>query len=111
MKKILLGFMVLGVSFVFAGNSAKVFDNKKTQTGGLIDDEVIFIYPNKKNIENITSDSALIMMNIAKEEICKAKDTRSIIVKAGMSVKYIYIGDKKTVIVKINDCKGVDLAK
>jgi len=110
MKKILLGFMIAGLTLASAQNTAKFFKKGASQSGGMFDNEVIFIYDKKDNKKDMTSQDSLdLLKNISKVKICQTKDTRSIITDAGMNVKFIYETKEGYTIIKIDDCKGIDI--
>lgn len=88
-----------------AENSVKYFEEGENKTGGVIDNEVIFIYKKEVNIDK--KGSLKILQKIAQKQLCEKKDTRMIIVEAKMSVKYIYMFEGSATIVKIDNCKGV----
>jgi len=97
------GVMVAGLK---AESCVRYFKNGKDQTGGMIDDELIFIYREETIIKNEFSLGML--KNIAKQRLCSDISARELIVKDGMSVKFIYMGKEGTVIVKIDACDGIE---
>ena len=113
MKQMINRIMVTGVMTVLlsvgiqAENTVKNFLKNENQVGGLLDNEVIFIYSDKKvaNEKNIAALSLL--KNLAQNKICEKKDTRNIVENLGMSVKFIYLNKGDATIVKIDNCKGV----
>ena len=107
MKKIVMAgvlMLLMGVS-IQAENSAQYFKKGKTQTGGIIDNEVIFTYD--KEIKIKSESDLKLLANIAKQKICSDKSARVVIDKA-MSVKYIYSGKEGVVIVKIDSCDEIE---
>ena len=86
MKKILVGFLIAGLSIASANNTAKSFKNGATQTGGVIDNEVVFMYNKEINLKD--DNSLALLTNIAKQKICTDKSAAEIIKTAGMTVKY-----------------------
>lgn len=112
MKKIIFGFLFAGITLAIAGNTAVNFKNNGSQVGGVIDNEVIYIYKNKDAGNESDTSNLKILANIAKNQICSGKDTRLIIEDAGMSVKFIYMSSQgNATIVKIDNCKGVSVTK
>jgi len=112
MKKILLGFMIAGLTLASAQNTGKFFKKGVQQSGGMFDDEVIFIYDKRDKKKDMVSDENVnLLTNIAKVKICQDKDTRVLIEKAGMNVKFIYEIKEGFTIIKIDNCKGVDVKK
>ena len=109
MKKIfsLISLLLVLSTYLSASNTSAIFKTGKTQTGGVIDNQIIFLYNKEIKVEKDFGTGVLV--NTLKKSICSAKDTRSLIVDSGMSVMYIYMGKEKYVSIKIDDCRGVDL--
>ena len=106
-KRLIAGALVLLVGVnIQAGNTAHYFEKGKTKTGGVIDNEVIFIY--EKEMKYKSESDLKIITNIAKQKICSDKSARVVIDEAGMSVKYIYMSKESAVIVKIDSCDGIE---
>ncbi len=114
MKQMMKKLMVTGVMTammisvsVQAENTVKNFVKGKDALGGFIDNEIIFIYKDKKvgNEKGVTALSLL--KHLAKSKICEKKDTRTLVEDLGMSVKFIYLNKEDATIVKIDNCKGV----
>ncbi len=92
-----------------AANSVKNFVKSNDQAGGVIDNEVIYIYMNQKIGKEKDASSLEILKRIAQEKICGMSDTRDIVGVLGMSVKFIYLYQGDVTIVKIDNCKGTKL--
>jgi hypothetical protein len=109
MKKIMLTAVMTVVwsISVQAENTVMNFVKSGTQTGGILDNEIIFIYSDKKVGKEKGTAALSLLKNIAQQKICGKKDTRSIVEDLGMSVKYIYLDKGNATIVKIDNCKGV----
>jgi len=89
-----------------ANNTAKRFLEEDGNIGGVVDNEVIYIYHNKESMKE--KENLDLLVHIAQKKICESKDTRAIVEEAGMSVKFIYLFKGGAAIVKIDDCKGVE---
>ena len=111
MKKLMVtGVMTAMISVsVQAENTVKNFVKGKDALGGFIDNEIIFIYKDKKvgNEKGVTALSLL--KHLAKSKICGKKDTRNLVEDLGMSVKFIYLNKGDATIVKIDNCKNVKI--
>ena len=109
MKKIMLIAVMTAVWSVAmqAENTVMNFVNSGAQTGGVIDNEVIFIYSDKTVGSEQNIVHLRLLKNIAQKNICREKDTRTIVEDLGMSVKFIYLHKGNATIVKIDNCKGV----
>jgi hypothetical protein len=104
MVGVLIIFMSVGGQ---ADNVVKHFEKGKSELGGIIDNEVIFIYFDKKSVNTKNKSDLKILKFIAQKKICEKKDTREIVEDLGMSVKFIYLHKGNATIVKIDSCKGV----
>lgn len=67
--------MLLINANIHADNTAQYFKKGKIQTGGIIDNEVIFIYEKETKMKS-ESDLRL-LTNIAKQKICSDGSARS----------------------------------
>jgi hypothetical protein len=90
-----------------AENTVINFVKSGTETGGVIDNEVIFIYSDKAVGSDKDTVHLKLLKKTAQKKICEKKDTRAIVEDLGMSVKFIYLHKGNATIVKIDSCKGV----
>jgi DNA invertase Pin-like site-specific DNA recombinase len=109
MKQMMLIAVMIAVWSVAmqADNTVMNFVKNVNQAGGLIDNEVIYIYWDKKVGKEKDPTALNLLKYIAQKKICEKKDTREIVEDLGMSVKFIYLYKGDATIVKIDNCKGV----
>ena len=109
MKQIMLTAVMTaawGVA-IQAENTVINFVQNGNQTGGVLDNEVIFIYNDKKVGREKNLDKLQVLKLLGVKKICGKENTRTIVEDLGMSVKFIYLYKGDATIVKIDNCKGV----
>ena len=107
MKKYMLSILSLFLlsSFAYA-NELKVFKATDSFTGGGLDKEYIFFYPNNEdsNIDNIEADTMAAKVKMI-DSACKQELLRTNI-KKGLTIYYMYQNKSrdKLAILKIDSC-------
>ncbi|NOR56573.1 MAG: hypothetical protein GQ531_10230 [Sulfurovum sp.] len=104
MKKIFVVLMALTLGLM-AENEVKLFDNTKTQIGGMVGKSIVYTYPDNDMAKYTDPTMLKKLKENVEKSICSGEDERALVNK-GYHVIFIYPGEKKTSIFSISDCKG-----
>jgi len=104
MKKLLM-LLMLCLSIAW-GNDASHFRSKDGYIGGVVDRNIIYIYPGNKAYKMSSKTELSILESVARNQLCKDKETKKLI-NIGYEVIFVYIsrGFYQATAVTVDSCK------
>jgi len=108
MKKIILSIsaMAIASTMAFAGSAGAHFKTEDGTLGGIVGNNLIFIYKDNKAATIKDKTKVGIMSNMLKKQLCEKDNTRKLIQDAGLQVLFIY-PDKnvsEATVISVNSC-------
>jgi len=102
MKKLLTIMAMTGLLMANTGKEITLVPDENISVGNIITNKNVINIYKVKNFKNVTARNLKIALS---NSICNNKNTRNAVEFLKMPILFIYVSDRKSMIIEINSCK------